>query len=481
MNRKEILRFAPSPTGDLHVGGARAALFNWLYARKVGGKFCLRIEDTDTERSSERALHSILDSLRWLGLDWDGDLVFQSKRGDIYRAAVEKLLANGAAYRCYCTKEELEEEHEHAVAEKLDYHYSGKCRNLDVETIERNTAGGRPYTVRFRVPEGATAWDDMVHEHTVFQNDTIGDFIIARADGSPVYLLGVAVDDADMGITIVMRGDDHLSNTPKQIMLMQALGAEIPRFAHLPQVLGQDKKKLSKRHGAASVMEYRKMGFLAPALVNFLALLGWSPGDDREKMSLAELIDAFSIEAINKKSGVFDMQKLEWLNGQYMSETPDEDIMRLAEPFFIESGLATEEELSGMQEYLLRVVHLLKERCRVIPDFAEKSGYFFRDPEAYDEKGAAKHFADMEAAVRLEILANRFEKLPVFDEASAEEVVRIYAEELGIGGGKLIHPIRLAATGITAGPGLFDILVAIGRERTVERLREAARHIRERE
>ena len=481
MDRKEILRFAPSPTGDLHVGGARAALFNWLYARKVGGQFRLRIEDTDVERSSDTYLQSILDSLRWLGLDWDGDLVRQSERNGLYRAAVEKLLASGAAYRCYCPKEELEAERARAVAEKLDYHYSGKCRNLDAVTIERHAAEGLPYTVRFRVPEGATAWDDMVHEHTVFQNDTIGDFIIARADGSPVYLLGVAVDDADMGVTLVMRGDDHLSNTPKQIMLMRALGAEIPRFAHLPQVLGQDKKKLSKRHGAASVMEYRKMGFLAPSLVNFLALLGWSPGDDREKMSLPELIDAFSIEAINKKSGVFDMQKLEWLNGQYLSETPDEEVQCLAEPFFVESGLMTEEELPEMTDYLLRVVHLLKERCRVLPDFAEKGEYFFRDPESYDEKGAAKHFAELEAAVRLEALASRFEAISVYDEAATEEVVRVYAEELGIGGGKLIHPIRLAVTGTTAGPGLFDILVTIGRARVVERLREAARHIRERE
>lgn len=478
MGKTERVRFAPSPTGDLHVGGARAALFNWLYARKTGGKFLLRIEDTDTERSTERARNSILDSLRWLGLTWDEDLVFQSKRGDLYRAAVEKLLADGAAYRCYCSKEELEAERERAVAEKLDYHYSGKCRHLTPGEIARREAEGRPSTVRFRVPGGETGWDDLVHETTVFQNAAIGDFIIARADGSPVYLLGVAVDDADMGITLVMRGDDHLSNTPKQIMLMRALGAEIPRFAHLPQVLGQDKKKLSKRHGAASVIEYKRAGFLAPALVNFLALLGWSPGDDREKMTLPELVGAFSIGGINKKSGVFDMQKLEWLNGQYLHEMSAEGLLSLAEEFFVERGLVADAELAGKRDYLLRIMPLLRERVRLLPEFADMSGYFFRDPESYDEKGEAKHFSDPAAADRLERLAGRFEQSAVFDEHTAEEDVRVLAEEIGVGAGKLIHPVRLAVTGTTQGPGLFELLAVIGKERVVARLRSAAGHVR---
>ncbi len=473
------MRFAPSPTGDLHVGGARAALFNWLYARRTGGKFLLRIEDTDVERSSERALDSILDSLRWLGLDWDEDLVFQSKRGSLYRAAVAKLLESGAAYRCFCTKEELEAEREHAVAEKLDYHYFGKCRALDSATVERYIAEERPYTVRFRVPEGESAFDDLVHGRTVFQNDTIGDFIIARADGSPVYLLGVAVDDADMSITLVMRGDDHISNTPKQIMLMQALGAAIPRFAHLPQVLGQDKKKLSKRHGAASVLEYRNMGVLAPALVNFLALLGWSPGGDREKMATLELVEAFSIEDISKKSGVFDIQKLEWLNGQYLSETPDERVLDLVAPLFVERGYITEDDVVARREYLLLVIHLLKERCRLIPEIAEIGAYFFCDPETYDQKGAAKHFSVVGAADRLDAIARRFEEMAVFDEQTAENAVRILAEEVGISAAMLIHPIRLAVTGMTSGPGLFELLIAVNRERVVARLRAAALHIRE--
>jgi glutamyl-tRNA synthetase len=475
----ERLRFAPSPTGDLHVGGARAALFNWLYARKTGGKFLLRIEDTDVERSSDKYLESILGSLQWLGLDWDEEPVRQSQRGELYRGAVAKLLENGSAYRCFCTKEELEAERTGSLQE-MTFQYSGKCRCLSPEDIDRNIKEGRPHTVRFRVEQGETSFNDLVHGVTTFNNDTIGDFIIARADGSPVYLLGVAVDDADMKITLVMRGDDHISNTPKQIMLMRALGAEIPRFAHLPQVLGPDKKKLSKRHGAASVLEYRNMGFLAPALVNFLALLGWNPGDDREKMGIEELIHAFSIDGIAKKSGVFDLKKLEWLNGQYLSELPSEEILILVMPYLIKEGLVPRGGRKEEREYLLKVVHLLKERCRVLPDFAVQSVYFFREPESYDVKGMEKHFGNRETANLLDSLADRFEALDGFSEKAAEDAVRLLAEDLEINPGKLIHSTRLAVTGVTNGPGLFELLVVVGKEKVVARMRKAARFIRDR-
>jgi glutamyl-tRNA synthetase len=478
MPRIERLRFAPAPTGDLHVGGARAALFNWLYARKTGGNFLLRIEDTDAERSSDRFLESILGSLRWLGLSWDEEPVFQSKRRELYTAAAEKLLVSGSAYRCFCTPEKLEANRERARIEKLEYHYTGTCRSLTQEDIESRLAAGIPFTVRFRVPEGGTSFDDLVHGHTSFVNETIGDFIIARADGSPMYLLGVAVDDADMGITIVMRGDDHISNTPKQIMLMSALGSEIPRFAHLPQVLGADKKKLSKRHGAASVLEYRNMGILAPALVNFLALLGWSPGDDREKMSIGELIHDFTIEGIQKKSGVFDVEKLEWLNGHYLSETPDDELLDLAAPYFIERGLVSDAFAGEDREYLLRVIHLLKERCRLLPEFAERGEYFFRDPETYEEKGVKKLFTPPGVVERLDRIADRFGTLAPFDLRTADESLRIYAGESGINAASLIHPVRLAVTGVTYGPGLFELLELIGKERVVRRLRSAAGYIR---
>ena len=430
------------------------------------------------ERSTDAALESILDSLRWLGLDWDEEPVFQSRRGELYRNAVEKLLTNGTAYRCYCTKEKLEAERENARREKLDYNYTGTCRHLDSATIEKYNKEKRPFTVRFRVPEGETSWNDLVHGVTTFKNETIGDFIIARADGSPVYLLGVAVDDSDMGITIVMRGDDHLSNTPKQIMLMNALGSPVPEFAHLPQVLGPDKKKLSKRHGAASVMEYQRLGFLPAGVVNFLAFLGWNPGDDREKMNIEELIEAFSVDGISKKSSVFDIQKLEWLNGQHLSEMQSEEILKTVAPIFVEHGFITESEIEEKHDYLINVIDLLKGRCRLIPDFAERCGYFFKNPETFEEKGVKKCFRDPLSLELMTALADRFEALDVFNEQSTESATRQLAEELDIGGGKLIHPVRLSVTGMTTGPGLFELLSLLGKEKVVSRIRSAADHFR---
>ncbi|MFC1692194.1 glutamate--tRNA ligase [Candidatus Latescibacterota bacterium] len=478
MKKKERLRFAPSPTGDLHLGGARVALFNWLYTRKTGGKFLLRIEDTDTERSTEMALQSILDSLQWLGLNWDEEPVRQSQRGWLYRKAVEKLLVDGYSYRCYCTKEELEAESEKVREEKLPFVYSGKCRDLDEETVSRYTAEGRSFTVRFRVPEGETTFDDLVHEVTAFKNEMIGDFIIARSDGSPVYLLAVAVDDAEMGITLVMRGDDHISNTPKQIMLMNALGSEIPRFAHLPQVLGPDKRKLSKRHGAASVMEYKNMGFLSASVVNFITLLGWNPGDDREKMSLEELVEAFSIEGISKKSSVFDNVKLEWLNGQYLNNLSPEELLESVGHLFIKSGFITQRCLTEKRDHIIKIIGLLKERCRLLKDFVKQGVYFFGEPNSYEEKGVKKHFRDETAADRLEILADRFEALDIYTETTTENALRSLAEELNINCAKLIHSTRLAVTGVTHGPGLFELLTVLGKQMVVERMHRAAEYIR---
>ena len=474
----ERLRFAPSPTGDLHVGGARAALFNWLYARKTGGKFLLRIEDTDTERSSDEALESILDSLRWLGMDWDEELVYQSKRGDLYRAALDRLVGDGAAYPCFCTKEKLDAERERARIEKLDYHYTGTCRGQDPDVTRRRIAAGEDYTIRFRVPAGETVFEDLVHGETRFGNENIGDFIIARADGSPVYLLGVAVDDADMGITLVMRGDDHISNTPRQIMLMEALGHPVPRFAHLPQVLGEDKRKLSKRHGAVSVMEYRRMGFLPRAVVNFLALLGWNPDDDREKMDAGDLIAAFSIEGINKKSGVFDHRKLEWLNGQYLNDMTPEELLPDVARILVKRDLIGPDDVDARHDYLIRYIELMKERCRLITDFPDNAPYFFADPDHYEENGVKKHFKHG-AADRLDLIAGRFSAVEPFDESSMEAVVRSAAEELEVGAGKLIHPTRLAVSGVTFGPGLFELLETLGRETVLRRMRRAASFLRE--
>lgn len=479
MAQTERLRFAPSPTGDLHVGGARAALFNWLYARNTGGAFLLRIEDTDRERSTQESLESILESLTWLGLDWDEDLVFQSKRGELYRDAVEKLLESGAAYRCFCTKEELEAESERQRREKLPYKYSGKCRDLTPDEVREKLDTGMDYTVRFRVPVGETRFEDHLHGQTVFDNNEFGDFIIARTDGSPVYLLSVAVDDADMAITLVMRGDDHLTNTPRQIMLMEALGADIPRFCHLPQVLGEDKKKLSKRHGAASVVEYRKMGYLPDSVVNFLALLGWNPGDDREKMSRAEIIEAFSIDGLSKKSGVFDLKKLEWLNGQYVHDMPPEAVLDIVGPQMVDAGYVTEDELTSRKEYLLSIIVQLRERVRLLPEFVEKSAMYFREPAEYDAKGVKKQFSKPGAADILEKLADSFDALESFTGEATEDATRLMSEELEVGAGKLIHPTRLAVSGETGGPSLFEMLELIGREPVVSRMRKAAAYIRE--
>ena len=333
------VRFAPSPSGTLHVGGARTAVFNWLLARKHAGVFVLRIEDTDRERSTETARDAILDALGWLGLTWDEGPYYQSARVDRHAAAARELLARGAAYRCFCTPDELAAERAAAQLEKRSYVYSRRCRDLGSEESAAREAAGEPCTVRFAVPPGRTEWDDLVHGRTGFENDAIGDFIVLRSDGAAIYNLAVTVDDMDMRITHVVRGDDHISNTPKQILLYRALGVEPPVFAHVPLILGPDKSKLSKRHGAVAVTEYREQGFLADACVNFLALLGWSPGDDREVMTRSELAEAFTLERITGKSAVFDVEKLAWLNGQHLSRLSGAEVAAIAAPLFARRSL----------------------------------------------------------------------------------------------------------------------------------------------
>ncbi|HEU4463693.1 MAG TPA: glutamate--tRNA ligase, partial [Gemmatimonadota bacterium] len=340
------VRFAPSPTGFLHVGGARTALFNWLWARHTGGTLVLRIEDTDAQRSTPEMIQGILEGLEWLGIDCDEGPFYQSERGARHREAAGRLVETGDAYPCFCTVEMLAAEREAAIARKESYVYSGRCRALDPAEVARRRAAGESSTIRFAVPPGETTWEDVVHGHTSFDNRTIGDFIILRSDGAPIYNLAVTVDDLDMRITHVVRGDDHISNTPKQILLYHALGVEPPVFGHVPLILGPDKSKLSKRHGAVAVTAYREQGFLAAAFVNFLALLGWSPGDDREVMTRAELIEAFTLDRITGKSAVFDVEKLEWLNGQHLSRLTGVEVARIAGPWFERAGIATAAELA---------------------------------------------------------------------------------------------------------------------------------------
>jgi glutamyl-tRNA synthetase len=467
------VRFAPSPTGYLHIGGARTAIFNWLLARKHAGKFLLRIEDTDQARSGEEMVSVILDGLTWLGLEWDEPPVYQSQRFPIYRGFAEQLVATGHAYYCFCSQERLQELRERAIAEKRTPKYDGRCKALSAEERAELEAGGSPRVIRFKTPSGDTTFKDEVHGELVFENAEIDDFIILRSDGIPTYHLAVVVDDHDMGITHVIRGDDHLTNTPKQVLLYHAFGWELPAFAHVPLILGPDKRRLSKRHGATSVGEYRKAGYLPEAMLNYLALLGWSPGDDREIMSLDELIEAFSLAGISKKSAVFDERKLEWMNSQYIQRLSGAQLVDRASPFLLESGLISAEELAEKKEYLTRVAELVKTRIRRLTEFADAIVYFMRDPEEYDEQAVAKHWKAEETVERLQLIYERLETLPEFDESHIEETIRGLAEELGVSAAKLIHPTRLAVTGRAATPGLFEVMTLLGRDTVLRRIKKA--------
>ncbi len=467
------VRFAPSPTGYLHVGGARTALFNWLYARRHGGTFILRIEDTDRERSSDAMVQAILDGMAWLGMTADEGPVHQADGLERHRRDALRLLEEGNAYRCFCTPEELDAKRKDAEAAGGGYRYDRHCSlQVTPEEAEKRAAAGEPFTVRFRVPEGETAWDDIVHDRTRFDNADIEDFIVLRTDGTPIYNLAVVSDDRAMRITHVIRGDDHLSNTPKQIMLYEALGWETPAFAHLPMILGSDGKRLSKRHGATAVGQYREEGILPGAMVNFLALLGWSPGDDTEVMDLPELIERFELERVNKKSAVFDTEKLEWLNGQHLNRMAPESLEPLVTDLLVGRGTASAESLAADRERYLRVISLLRDRARTVDDIADRADPYLADEIEYDPAAVGKHWAKKpdEVAERLRRTREAYEEVERWDEELLEEVLRALAVELDVGAGKLIHPLRVAVTGQAVSPGIFEVLVAMGRERTLARL-----------
>jgi glutamyl-tRNA synthetase len=470
----DVLRFAPSPTGALHVGGVRTALLNWLHARRYGGKFLLRIEDTDQERSDQKSVDVILNGFRWVGIDFDGEPVFQSRNVERHRQCVRKLLETGHAYTCYCPQEVLEEKRQRAMAEKRQPQYDGTCRDLTPAQRADLEAKGIPHVVRLRVPEGETVWDDPVRGECRWSNERVDDLILMRSNGWPIYNLAVVVDDHDTGVTLVMRGPEHISNTPKQVLIARALGFDPPKFVHFSLILGPDKKKLSKRHGATAITEYRDRGYLPQAVLNFLALLGWSPSDGREKLTLREMIDAYSVEGINTKDAVFDEQKLEWLNSQHLNDLSLDQLLNEIAPFWIKAGLISEADLAGRRPYLERVVALLRERCRLLTDFVEKGRYFFEEPVAYEEAARKKHWSNPEAADRLTALADRFEAVEAFDAASAENGLRALSESLGLSPANLIHPARLAVSGTSGGPGLFEMLEALGRETVVRRLRRSA-------
>src|SRR5512146_2239183 len=362
--RRPRLRFAPSPTGYLHVGGARTALFNWLYARKYGGQFLLRIEDTDKARSTDESTRAIFEGLEWLGLAWDEDVVYQGANLPRHQTDARRLLDAGAAYRCFCTREELDERRKEAEARKESFKYDRRCDALPREEIDRRVSAGMPFVLRFRVPEGTTSWDDLVHDTISFPNKDIEDFVILRSDGTPIYNLAVVSDDIAMRITVVMRGDDHISNTPKQILLYQAMNAQLPRFAHVPMINGLDGKKLSKRHGATAVGDYQHMGILPQAMLNFLALLGWSPGNDVEVMTVPQMIQLFSVDGLSKNAAVFDPKKLEWMNGQHLSLMEASELAPRITSALVAAGLATSEHLAQNPDWYHALIDVLKVRSR---------------------------------------------------------------------------------------------------------------------
>ena len=472
--KKPRLRFAPSPTGYLHVGGARTALFNWLYARKYGGEFLLRIEDTDKARSTDESTRAIFEGLEWLGLDWDEDVVYQGANLARHQADARRLLDSGAAYRCFCTPAELDERRKEAEARKEAFRYDRRCDRLPRDEVERRVAAGMPYVIRFRLPDGITEWDDLVHERIAFPNKDIDDFVILRSDGTPIYNLAVVSDDIAMGITIVMRGDDHISNTPKQIQLYRALGSPLPTFAHLPMIHGLDGKKLSKRHGATAVGDYQHYGLLPGAMLNFLALLGWSPGGDREIMTIPEMIDLFSVDGLQKKAAIFDPKKLEWMNGQHLSMVPLEELEPRVTPKIVEARLATEEELVERRDWYLRLLDLLRVRSRTIDDIVNQARPYFLDDIEYDPTAVAKNWKDpAEAAALLGDTHSALVGVEVWDASTLETSLRSLAEKRGISAGKIFQPLRVALTGLTVSPGIFEMLVQMGRSLSLKRIDKA--------
>jgi glutamyl-tRNA synthetase len=479
------VRFAPSPTGYLHIGGARTALFNWLFARHHGGVFILRIEDTDKERSTPEALSAIVEGLQWLGLDWDeGPGVGgaygpynQMARLEIYRREADRLLTSEAAYKCFCTPEELDRMREEARAQKLTLGYSGRCRKLSPAEVADREAKGMPFALRFRVPSGITSFDDMVRGRISFDNSEIDDFIILRSDGTPTYNFSVSVDDVTMEISHVIRGEDHISNTPKQIMLLRALGAKPPEYGHVSLIMGEDGSRLSKRHGATAVSAYEQMGYLPEAMVNYLALLGWSPKDDREIMSRDELVREFDISGVAKTAAIFNPKKLEWMNGMYIRSLSDEELAERVAPFLVNAGLLSDGETREKRDWLAKLAHATKERLHRLTDIVPWSEFFFRDIKEYEEKGIKKYWSKPDAAKRLKDLADIFLQCQTFEHAVIDQHCRAYLEREGINLGELIHPARLALTGKTVGPGFFETAELLGKDKALDRLQRAIQHI----
>jgi glutamyl-tRNA synthetase len=459
------VRFAPSPTGYLHIGGARTALFNWLFARHNKGRFILRIEDTDRSRSTDEYIDAIIEGMKWLGLDWDEGPFRQTDRFDIYKGYVDRLIKEGRAYYCYCSAEELDARRQEALAQGKPPRYDGRCRRL------KEPVPGVTPSVRFLMPqEGHTVVDDMIKGTVVFENSQLDDLIVLRSDGTPTYNLTVVVDDVDMSITHVIRGDDHLNNTPKQIHIYNAFGYEVPKFAHLPMILGSDKARLSKRHGATSVLTYREMGYLPQALLNYLVRLGWSCGD-QEIFTKEELIQYFSFENVGKAAAVFNPEKLLWLNSQYIINASSEKLAELVIPFLLKEGILQEGRALDMR-WLAQAVGTLKERSKTLVELAHSLQYYISEDVGYLEKARLKFLTEKSLPYLIE-LKGSLETMSDFSHPEIEKVFKSITEKHGIKLGALAQPVRVAVTGGAESPGIFEVLEIVGKERTLKRLKKA--------
>ncbi len=468
------LRFAPSPSGFLHIGGARTALFCWLYARRHGGQFILRVEDTDAARSSEESIQAILDGLRWLGLDWDEGPetggphapYFQSRRKEIYRQHVDRLIESGHLYRCYCSAELLKEKRERAQKEGRKPAYDRTCRDLGPD----QQPDDQPYVLRLKAPlDGETVVRDLIRGDVTFQNKELSDQVVVRSNGDPLYNFVVVVDDVTMGVTHVVRGDDHLNNTPKQIQLYEALGEAVPLFAHAPLILGEDKKRLSKRHGATNVMQYNDEGYLPDAMVNFLVRLGWSHGD-QEIFTRDELCQLFSLDTVGKSPGVWNPEKLSWLNGQYITAMTGLELAEQIAPRIAAAGHPD----CAADELMAQRIDTLKERARTLAELVEQGAFYWNaaDDVTYQPK-ARRKFLNTDTSPRLEAALASLTELDTWDEAALESALGGVLEKLDVGMGKLAQPIRAAITGTTVSPGIYETLAALGREKTLHRLDKA--------
>lgn len=484
------VRFAPSPTGYLHVGGARTALFNFLFARHHEGTMVLRIEDTDRKRFQKGAMDEIFQSLRWMGLEWDegpesngqyGPYI-QSERKEIYQLHTNQLLENGVAYRCFCTPQRLAElrEKQQNTGMKTGSGYDRHCRELPSKKIEELIDSGIPYVIRLKIPElRSISFEDMIRGEISYQSDILDDFVLLKSDGFPTYHLANVVDDHHMKISHVMRGDEWIASTPRHILIYEAFKWKPPRFAHMPVILAPDGGKLSKRKGAASVLDYKSEGILPDALVNFLALLGWSPGEDREIMTREELVSLFDLNKVSPKASVFDEKKLEWLNGHYLRETSIDALYDTVVDRWLEMGLLKHRSDID-KSYCQTVIGLMKTRARRIQEIALNSVYFFRDPDQYDSKLANKYFKASNLGLLKKLVAE-LEKTSIFDHDTLEALFRALAESEGISAGKLIHPTRLGVSGIGNGPGLFELLEILGKETSIRRLLGAIEWIEKRD